>query len=89
MASKAPTAKQRLMWEEMRSGGCIVCGAHSLIHHCGTGGGGRKDHDFCIPLCEDHHTRRNGIHTIGRRKFADLHGTEKELHERAKNRLTE
>ena len=90
--SKAPTAKQRIMWEAMREGGCIVADCERCdveIHHCGTGGGGRKDHEFVAPLCVDHHTGRNGIHTIGRRKFAELHGTEKELHERAKNRLTE
>ena len=51
--SKAPTAKQRLMWEEMRAGGCIVDGCEAndvIIHHAGTGMGGRKDHEYVFPL---------------------------------------
>ena len=91
--SKAPTAKQRIMWEAMREGGCIVADCERCdveIHHCGTGGGGRKDHEFVAPLCNAHHVLPGvGLHAIGRRKFAELYGTERELHERAKNRLTE
>jgi len=72
-----PTAKQRKRWEEIRAMGCLVCGeANPQIHHCFTGGGGRKDHDKVIPLCEYHHVGAMGIHFMGRTSWQEGFGTE-------------
>jgi hypothetical protein len=58
--SKTPTKAQRLRWERIVQLGCCVnnheCWGRVTIHHCGTGGGGRKNHDEVIPLCVAHHT---------------------------------
>lgn len=74
--SKDPTAKQRARWERIRALGCILtrlsiphaCGGRITIQHCFTGGGGRKNHDLVVPLCEDYHTGPDGID--GRKNFS-------------------
>lgn len=86
--SNEPSAKQRKLWDRMRDIGCIVCSSHRgvAIHHCGTGAGGRKNHDFIIPLCYVHHQGELGI---DRREYGasekvidweSLFGTERELY---------
>lgn len=75
--SKKPTAEQiRYREEKVRPLGCILnhmgiahdCYGRTTIHHCGTGGGSRKDHDQVVPLCENMHTGPHGID--GRRSFS-------------------
>lgn len=75
-----PTKKQYEIFAKLAESGCIVCGNHANIHHCGTGMGGRKDHNFVIPLCYFHHQGEQGIHKIGRKAWQELYGTERELH---------
>ena len=63
---KQPTADQKRLWNALSELGCIVgpsamCLGHTTIHHCGTGAGGRKNHDYVIPLCVNHHTGPEGI----------------------------
>lgn len=59
---------------------CIVCGNFPVqVHHALTGGGGRKNHMKVLPLCYLHHQGAEGIHTIGRKPWQNLHGTETEL----------
>lgn len=65
---KAPTKSQRARWERIRELGCSVCLMPAAIHHCETGGGGRKDHDKVAALCYIHHQGERGIHTLGRKK---------------------
>ncbi len=77
--AKPATKVQRERWERLRALGCIICGAQAQIHHCGTGMGGRKNHDLVIPLCVNHHVGKQGIHTIGRKTWRDIYGTEEEL----------
>ena len=76
-----PTKAQRARWEQIRALGCIVCQAWAAeIHHCFTGGGGRKDHDKVIPLCNRHHVGDlHGIHKIGRKTWQQAYSTEQEL----------
>lgn len=86
---KQPTKAQRKRWELIRALGCIVCRAwEAEIHHCGTGAGGRKDHDKVIPLCYDHHRGAFGIHHISRKGFSQIYGTEKELMKKVDKRLS-
>lgn len=72
-----------------------MCGSFAglSIHHCGTGGGGRKNHDYVIPLCHYHH---QGAMGIDRREYGaseevidweGLFGTERELFEKAMSLL--
>ena len=85
--SKQPTKAQRKRWEQIRALGCIVCQSYSAeIHHCFTGGGGRKDHDKVIPLCIPHHTGIDGIHR-SRKRFAENYGTEQELLDKVETML--
>lgn len=64
-----PTAAQRKRWDTIVRMGCILtfmglfheCRGRITIHHCGTGGGGRKDHDKVVPLCLAMHTGPDGI----------------------------
>lgn len=76
---RRPTAADRAHWEAVRALGCMAggCGrADPEVHHCGTGGGGRKDHSRVIGLCELHHRGRLGIHTLSRRVWEPLYGRE-------------
>jgi hypothetical protein len=74
---RPPTAAERAHWENVRSLGCSVCrAAHPEIHHCGTGGGGRKDHLKVIPLCHFHHRGEQGIHTLSRKVWEQIYGSE-------------
>lgn len=77
-----PTKQQLAIWDEMREIGCILCGASPHIHHIETGMGRRKNHDRCIPLCHNHHQGKEGIHTLGRKAWQAIYGTEQELHEK-------
>jgi hypothetical protein len=76
---RPPNAAERTHWENIRRLGCSVCRATDPeIHHCGTGGGGRKDHLKVIPLCNFHHRGPQGIHTLSRKVWEPLYGTEAE-----------
>lgn len=74
--SRLPKTSQRKQWDKIVDLGCILtlmgvphdCLGRITIHHCGTGGGSRKDHDQVVPLCENMHTGPNGID--GRRSFS-------------------
>lgn len=54
-----PTRKQKYYWGRLAEEvGCIIClkfhntkNTYVSIHHCE----GRKNHDFCLPLCAEHH----------------------------------
>lgn len=86
--SKAPTRSQRAKWEILREGGCYICQASwPSIHHLFTGMGGRKDHDKVAALCYYHHQGEAGIHTLGRREFAERFKSEAELMEITHQRL--
>lgn len=89
--AKLATPEQREMWERMRGLGCMACGGCNYIeiHHCGTGGGGRKNHDYVIPLGHYHHRGAEGIHTIGRKKWQAHYGSERELFEKTMQQLGE
>jgi hypothetical protein len=78
----APTKKQREYWERVRELGCMAnnCGADNPeIHHCGTGMGGRKNHDNVVGLCYLHHRGTLGIHTLSRRRFQPVYGYEHDM----------
>ena len=64
--TKRPTVAQKMRWNAVIDLGCIVgpstyCGGRITIHHCFTGGGGRKDHQKTIGLCWSHHLGSEGI----------------------------
>lgn len=87
---KAVTAEQKKRWARLRELGCIVgtCdNPNAAIHHCETGMGGRKDHDKVIPLCHYHHQGEEGLHTLGRRVWQGIYGTEQQLMEIAEQTL--
>lgn len=75
---------------------CIVstCGAWPVtIHHCGTGGGGRRDHMKVLPLCHHHHLGREGIDSVctpkpySKRTWQEKYGREDDLLEIVKQQL--
>lgn len=74
--SKPPTATQKRRFERVASLGCVICGGIAEVHHCNTGAGGRKDHDKVIGLCVEHHRGSVGIHTLSRRTWQKMYGTE-------------
>jgi len=88
-----PTKAQKQYMDMVASFGCIVCWnlGHSdtpaMVHHTLTGGGGRRDDDMILGLCHLHHQGRDGIHTIGRKKWHAEYGTETELMQQTKELL--
>lgn len=88
--AKAPTKKQRERWGQLAALGCMIstsqCAGRITIHHCGTGGGGRKNHDKVIPLCYEHHLGKLGIDGkhIGKKHWQQIYGTEEFLMEKLK-----
>lgn len=95
--TKAATRAQRQRWSDIIELGCIVgpvatCGGRLTIHHCGTGAGGRKDHDKVICLCWNHHQGKYGIdgkQIFTKKSWQAHYGTETELIEETERRLTE
>jgi Recombination enhancement, RecA-dependent nuclease len=87
--AKTPTKTQRMKWSMLASLGCAIenCYHPPCIHHCHTGAGGRKDHDKVLPLCYYHHQGKQGIHTLSRRIWHGLYGTENELMIKMENKL--
>lgn len=78
--ARKPNAEELRYWDHVRDLGCIICGARwPHIHHALTGAGGRKDHMKVLPLCHYHHQGEQGIHTLSRRVWEDMFGTEHEL----------
>ena len=68
--------------------GCCVCGQPAQIHHARAGsmryvesaGTGLRTGDDCaIPLCLNHHTGSEGIHTIGVQTFEARYGTQADM----------
>jgi len=89
---KRPTKAQRERWSRIAELGCMVCGAWQVqIHHCFTGGGGRKDHDKVAPLCHEHHIGREGIdgRVMSKKAWQAKYMTEDEMIERVKHLLGE
>ena len=85
--AKAPTQAQRERRERVRELGCGLadlfwarCHGYTTIHHCGCGGGGRKDHDKIATLCWEHHLGDEGINSltgkISRREWEKKYKTE-------------
>ena len=60
---------------------CIVCGrlGPSHAHHTDTGMGRKKNHHKAIPLCLHHHQGEQGIHTLGKKRWQMMYGSEAEL----------
>lgn len=92
--AKAPTAAQRRRWGIIAELGCVVAGSSPCegrvtIHHCGTGAGGRKDHDKVVGLCWGHHLGRQGIdgQHMSKRQWQEKYGTETILLKRTKQLL--
>lgn len=79
MAAMTPKQKQRAA--NIVAFGCAIDGCQNepMIHHCETGGGGRRDHNKIIGLCHWHHQGEQGIHTLSRRIWEPIYGTEQEL----------
>lgn len=81
--SNEPTAAQIRYREEVRELGCILghlgiahqCHYRITIHHTGTGGGGRKDHDKVVPICVTMHIGPDGID--GRQNYSKIDWQEK------------
>lgn len=87
-----PTAAQKRRWSLITKLGCIVgpsvyCNGRITIHHCGTGGGGRKDHDKVMPLCWEHHLGAEGIDgkKMSKRAWQDKYYSEAVLLVRVEN----
>ena len=89
--------EEKAHWVLVRALGCIVgplgCdynGRDTTLHHCGTGGGGRKDHMKVIPLCHEHHQGKEGIDgkRMSKRAWQEKYGTEKALLDQVHYRLT-
>lgn len=51
------------------------------VHHCFTGGGGRKDHTKTICLCWGHHLGPEGIdgQRMSKRQWQEKYGSEESL----------
>lgn len=75
--------------EEAVAGGCIICGAPAQWHHL-PGARSCNAHVAGYPLCQTHHTGQEypgqSIHS-SRLLFAQKHGTELELMQKAMLRV--
>lgn len=93
----APTAAHRRRWSAIVDFGCIVtviglthaCSYRRTIHHCFTGGGGRKEHDKTICLCWNMHLGEEGIDggRLSKRQWQTKYASETELLEKTEELL--
>tara|TARA_R110000851_G_scaffold315639_1_gene478294 strand:+ start:47 stop:340 length:294 start_codon:yes stop_codon:yes gene_type:complete len=92
----SPTKAERKYWDNLaESVGCIVCRNLGLtnnyvsIHHIdGRTKKGCHGAGSILPLCYPHHQGKEGIHPY-KRRWTDLHGTEKDLAEQISRILAE
>lgn len=94
-----PTALDKRYWKHVITVGCILANAVSeagfecegriTIHHCGTGGGGRKNHKLVLPLCWEHHVGGRGIdgQQMSKREWQTKYGSEEKLLKRLERLL--
>ena len=68
--------------------GCIICGAPASIHHVRRYGETRK-HAQTVPLCPSCHQGPQGIHTVGKKRFAAEVMSEDEMLRRTNDGLKE
>lgn len=65
---------------------CVVCGSYRLVEaaHFGPHGIGQKSSDLeALPLClRCHRTGPQSYHTLGARRFVDVHNLNVELHQK-------
>ena len=97
-SNKATAEQIRYREEKVRPLGCILnlmvgvyhhCQGRTTIHHCGTGGGGRKDHWKIVPLCQSMHTGPGGIdgRVISKKAWQETYTTEGEMLETVERML--
>ena len=83
--------KRKERFDRLSEMGCIVCGQPPQIHHLigvkYRGMGQKADDQYTIPLCLDHHTGAEGIHTLGKRPWEAKYGTQEELLEKTNDKL--
>lgn len=85
MTARGANAAERRYWSRVVACGCIVgplgCAGRVTIHHCFTGGGGRKNHKLVLPLCWGHHLGPDGIDgkRLSKREWQEKHGAESYL----------
>ncbi len=83
-----PTKLEKQHMDRVARIPCLVCSDWPVaVHHAKTGAGGRKNHMLVLPLCYTHHQGREGIHTLGRKAWQAMFGTEDEMLERVKKLL--
>lgn len=88
MMSKRATKAEREYMARVVDLGCVICKQPAQVHHMGSGGMGmRSSHSDIIPLCMNHHTGPQGIHTIGKRTWQDKYGYEREYLELVREAL--
>lgn len=64
---------------------CIICFDPAVAHHKTGAGMAKKASDYdTMPLCNDHHTGKNGIHTMGVETWEAKYGTQDDLIKRTK-----
>lgn len=85
------TAAQKKRMARVSDLGCLACGCHPVeIHHCRHASGmGQRNHDHITALCPWHHRLGPDSRHENPRKFAELHGNDKVLHEETKALLRE
>lgn len=81
--------KEREFQAKVRELGCIICRSPAALHHALTGAGGRKDERYVLPLCHFHHQGEQSIHTLSRRVWQEIYGTERELLEQVYREIGE
>lgn len=88
--SKHKTGDEKKYLQKVADLGCIICGSPANIHHIRTGQGlgQRSSHYATLPLCHAHHQGKEGIHTLGTKVWQAKFGSELELIEQVKKRIS-
>lgn len=73
-----PTAREAAHREAVRKHPCAGCGVYQVVvHHlmqdC-PGKRWRRDHRFQVPLCDDCHAGKGGVHDIGEPQWCIANG---------------
>lgn len=78
---RSATKAEKQHMQRVANLGCIVCseclgcmGSPAQVHHVRVRHGwGRSSHYETIPLCEPHHTGKDGVHSMGRDEFSNMY----------------
>ena len=75
MPKRKPNAAEKRHYSRVAEYGCVVCQRPAELHHVLRMAGKvtRRDPRYVVPLCDEHHRGRYGVHGLGSEEAFEIH----------------